>query len=190
MAPTYFIRNSAQVSELLLLCPELLVESVLRLATVLDSESPPRLESTDLLLVLISLLWELLLLVALFAFPKHLPSQLAPRAPCRSYSTVFKGSTDSSPQRSLPFTLTRSALDRKTAYLCAVRAQASDTHRPGSRRSCGGSSGSPHSILELHQSITQACSYSIQQLVYWAHIMSQVLWLSVSPRSTIIPWAP
>ena len=88
---------------MLLLCPELLVESVLRLATMLDRESPPRLESTDLLLVLISLLWELLLLVALFAFPKHLPPQLAPRAPCRSYSTVFKGSTDSSPQRSLPF---------------------------------------------------------------------------------------
>ena len=42
--------------------PELLVESVSRLATVLDHDSPPRLESTNLLLVLISLLWELLLL--------------------------------------------------------------------------------------------------------------------------------
>lgn len=30
-----------------LLVPELLVESVSRLATVLDLESPPRLESTD-----------------------------------------------------------------------------------------------------------------------------------------------
>lgn len=60
MAPTYFTLNSAQVSDVLL--PELLVESVSRLATVLDLESPPKLESTDLLLVLISLLWLLLLL--------------------------------------------------------------------------------------------------------------------------------
>lgn len=72
MAPTYFTRNSAHVSDVLLPTksvyriislekkrwveeergkrrdwPELLVESVSRLATVLDLESPPKLESTD-----------------------------------------------------------------------------------------------------------------------------------------------
>lgn len=44
------------------------MESVSRLATVLDLESPPKLESTDLLLVLISLLCELLLLWRFLTF--------------------------------------------------------------------------------------------------------------------------
>lgn len=72
MAPTYFTRNSAHVSDALFPresthwinqlesrvgrnggqrekgdWPELLVESVSRLATVLDLDSPPKLESTD-----------------------------------------------------------------------------------------------------------------------------------------------
>lgn len=122
MAPTYFIRNSAQVSELLLLWPELLVESVSRLATVLDRERPPRLESTDLLFVLISLLWELLLLCRFLPF-RNIFHHCVIRRRCLRiqmlYFTVTKGPRRAACTR-LPFILTWSAFSWGTACLAAA----------------------------------------------------------------------
>ena len=89
MAPTYFIRNSAQVSEWLLLCTELWVGSISRLVTVLDRESPPKLESTDLLLVLISLFWELLLLCRFLSFWNIFHHSLIQRRPLQNRTLFY-----------------------------------------------------------------------------------------------------
>lgn len=92
-----FFINPAQVSELLLLCPEVLVELVPRFATLLDHESPPRLESTDLPLVLIFLLWELLLLCCFLSFWNILQHSWSRGSRCRiqHYFIIFKDFTDS-----------------------------------------------------------------------------------------------
>lgn len=102
---------------------------------MLNQESPPRLESTDLLLVLISVFWELLLLCRFLSFWNIFHHSLIQRRPLQNRTLFYRlqrfHRQQSAQIASFPSNMVNSCQKNKVPH--RHLRSGSDTHRQGSQ---------------------------------------------------------